>query len=821
MAGISFQCDFTSLNGWEYRLQIWDRNQTGNPANDFNIGPQGCEIKYDSKGGDNMMNEIMCSSMKFEFLIETTGQENYVNANLRSNTFQEKDIYFILWMKKGLGYNLLWGGFMITDLDTTEDVTKPYSIKLEAVDGLALLKDIPFVKNAHSMGAGPFTRAETYAGYSGSWNNGWAASVDNGKYKKVIHFLTEAIQYADLAGMSNNYTSLTEPTISSSANWWNGKHQSSYIDTQDPLWLTRINAEQFYKLRESNEPNATDYYDAMSCYDAIVNICRCWGVRCFYWAGNVYIIQVGLYNTAETGSSHTSPINIKTKKYSILGVPQSGMYNFVGDNSVSRYHEELYSSGEGRIKKLTGTKWNEYPPIKKVTTSFPSISNDNMFTFFPLIYGTTDSPHTWPRNSDGIQEIYHDIGTITDFASMTGLYIDLNMNFTNTSNSNSFMRLFYALQAKQSSASNWNSSLVAEYKPQTQELVWESVNSNSPQYSVSGVATINFTNSTLLGSNSQSFTRKLAFGSNAYGAGGRYHIVVVPPGQSVINIVNGTFVNNVFSNIIPPDASMTGDWDFRFITLVKATNTNTSNAVASGTVYGHGTFYQTQWTQWHELPWDGLYSVGQGRIGYPSSQYSNGDTFYQSQNSAQNPSVIAKVSNGAIGSVGQSTEVYVSSSDTYVKEIKDTLWGDCEVDDSPGSIQVYTGTQWEYTNFIGEWGRGIITGNNSITELLCEETLFLQNKPTYLGNYKLVTSTTGRFYSSNPNFPRMISPVTRFKDTFFDDRIFIPINLKINIGLNEVSGKYFEMDYSTSSVTSTSSNLPSTGQTSPAGYSSD
>ena len=67
----------------------------------------------------------------------------------------------------------------------------------------------------------------------------------------------------------------------------------------------------------------------------------------------------------------------------------------------------------------------------------------------------------------------------------------------------------------------------------------------------------------------------------------------------------------------------------------------------------------------------------------------------------------------------------------------------------------------------------------------------------------------------------MISPVTRFKDTFFDDRIFIPINLKINIGLNEVSGKYFEMDYSTSSVTSTSSNLPSTGQTSPAGYSSD
>ena len=156
-----------------------------------------------------------------------------------------------------------------------------------------------------------------------------------------------------------------------------------------------------------------------------------------------------------------------------------------------------------------------------------------------------------------------------------------------------------------------------------------------------------------------------------------------------------------------------------------------------------------------------------------------------------------------------------------MKEIKDTLWGDCEVDDSPGSIQVYTGTQWEYTNFIGEWGRGIVTGNNSITELLCEETLFLQNKPTYLGNYKLVTSTTDRFYSGNPNFPRMISPVTRFKDTFFDDRIFIPINLKINIGLNEVSGKYFEMDYSTSSVTSTSSNLPASGQTSPAGYSSD
>ena len=96
---------------------------------------------------------------------------------------------------------------------------------------------------------------------------------------------------------------------------------------------------------------------------------------------------------------------------------------------------------------------------------------------------------------------------------------------------------------------------------------------------------------------------------------------------------------------------------------------------------------------------------------------------------------------GSIGSVGAQTQLILASNDSYVEEIKPTLWGDVEVNDSPSSIQVYNGTSltWEYTDFIGKWALGSNTGTDSLTELMCTMYLFMQSAPTYKGNYKIIT----------------------------------------------------------------------------------
>ena len=126
-------------------------------------------------------------------------------------------------------------------------------------------------------------------------------------------------------------------------------------------------------------------------------------------------------------------------------------------------------------------------------------------------------------------------------------------------------------------------------------------------------------------------------------------------------------------------------------------------------------------------------------------------------------------------------------------------WGDCETNDANGSIQVYNGTNWVYTDFLGKWGRNIVTGTDSLTELLCKETLFIQNKPSYTANYVTVVGVTEPNINNDADFPYFVNPISRLRDTAFNNKIFVPINLEIDTINNQVSGKWFEMAYVVSS----------------------
>ena len=815
MAGISYETTYTSLNGWGYKLQIWDRNWNGE-TNSFNISDTAAVIKYDS-GGDDKMNPLMASSMCFDFVVENSTQQAYINLFLRPNTAKEKDIYFILYKTKDIGYEMVWGGFMISDLDTTTDEFYPYIVKLEAIDGIALLKDIPFVKNALSADAGPFTLPETYMGYSnGSWNNGWISTVDNTKYKKIIHVLTEAIQYSGFAGMSNNYSGIGAPTISSSVNWWNQAHQASYIGTEDPLDLSRINMTQFYKLVE-NSSNTTipDQYESLSCYDAIVNICRCWGLKCFYWGHKIYFVQVGLYNTAETGTT-ASPVNIKSKIYSILGVPESGIRNFIGDTNMGRYQFSFNSTNTGKLQRLAGTTYDEYPVIKKVVTEFPSISNNNLFTTFPLIYGQTDTPHEWPYNSDGIVTTETDLGTITDPNTLQGLYVDINLQFNNQTSTSLSQELQWTIIAKPTNG-NYSQSLVPVFRNGTalsSAIEWHSISLNfqtsayfptlrfTTDYMAVGTATYMYSN---------------PFGtvqSNVVGgAAGALSSFYLLPGTNIKNIMDFTILDFSYNKILPFSSSMSGDWDFKIITIAKDTNTNTSTGgITNGDIYGHGGIHSTNNQNYSEIPWDNL-SNGQKRVGSPNNQSLYGDVYYTNQNSTTFPNTVAIVNNGSIGSVGQQTQITLSNTDSFIVNIPTTLWGDCETNDSNGSIQVYNGTNWVYTDFLGKWGRNIVTGTDSLTELLCKETLFIQNKPSYIANYVTAVGVTEPNISNDEDYPFFVNPISRLRDTTFNNKIFVPINLEIDTINNQVSGKWFEMTYVVSSgAVVTSTNLSSKGE---------
>ena len=51
---------------------------------------------------------------------------------------------------------MLWCGYLVLDLKDEQDVSYPYEVSLTAVDGLASLKDIPYVRETNvDTGATP------------------------------------------------------------------------------------------------------------------------------------------------------------------------------------------------------------------------------------------------------------------------------------------------------------------------------------------------------------------------------------------------------------------------------------------------------------------------------------------------------------------------------------------------------------------------------------------------------------------------------------------------------------------------------------------
>ena len=386
--------------------------------------------------------------------------------------------------------------------------------------------------------------------------------------------------------------------------------------------------------------------------------------------------------------------------------------------------------------------------------------------------------------------VYGGEWTVSGFDTADGFYVDVFLTFTNNTGISINQNMLWTIQAKED-ASSWTG-------PDT----WVAMRHKATAASSSTVEWVS-TNLTWDGDNPM--LDDLSFITdpiNFVGAGYSNlfeKTIVVPSGTSTINIVDGTNADYDHNKIIDSDPMFTNDWDFRIIAITHP---------GDGNVYqdrGHGAAWDDV-NQWPMCPWESPYTGG----GWPQTGFS-GDIYYMNQNSNQYPTLLGLVAGGSIGTVGQSTNVVLATNDSYVYDIKDTLWGDVEVNDSPGSVQVYDGTNlvWMYTDFTGLWGSDTLAGTDSMTELLCKVTLYMQNKPTYKANYTIATSSVDSDYNSDADMPRLINPINVIKDKLYYNKLFVPLSLEMLTVKDEVKGKFFEMLYSSDgAVVVTNGELP-------------
>ena len=777
---VTFTSEVVSSAGFEYKIYFEDVHSS--LSGEFKIEAGSLQINYDTNG-DKKMTEILCSSCEFVWLVNSPSERNYL-LGLKQSLYVERDVYvYITIMASGVE-QVHWSGILLLDLGEQADEFYPYAQKIKAVDGLALLKNIDFVPSPTTTHE-PYALNETY---------GFATNTPSGvRYAKIILWIKEILLKAGLGGANQG---ITEYTIATSVNWYNEKHGASQLTT-DPWTITAINGECFATVKGQNLGGA-NIYKAMNCYDALVNICRAWGVRCIMYEQRVYFIQVGEYTIAETGTIAT-PVNIKTRIYDKNGILQTTLTR-LGDNRFGRYLTNIENAvGTAGVRKITGTTYGEYPVVKTAVTKFNSISNTNYFQSFPLVFGQSTFPKTWSPNktTSTIWQYKKDftftsLGTFTNAANLSGFYFTCSLYFFNTFSSTIKFTMKYNIRAKPSSDPTWNNIT-------SKVLCW--VNSstgaikNWEPAKPDGIMPVAQNTSECVGGVGTWTTYAKNYPGNSVDTGlpiikdSFEEILDIAPGASIRDIVSNTTLGS--DNIIPAHPDMNGDWDFQIIAAILPRITN--NGYNGSFIQGcHGAIKKTTTTTNPEWvpPFSNIQSTSPTAPGFGGG----GNCYYYNLSNSTGLNIFSPISMGTIGAAQYSTQITQNVNDSYVLKIEDTLWGDGPTNDVPSSMLVYNPdtSAWEYTLYIGRWGRGIVTGQNSFTELLCEESLNRQKRVTNQSNYVIMTSLKNTNNSNNPAYPKYINPLGLIYDPETSAKYY-PIKMERYLEIDETKGMWSEI----------------------------
>ena len=725
--GKKYYSSYKSNNNIDYYLEIWLKDYDST-ASEITIGAGGPIISYETEE-DDRFSPILSSHCKLPLVVTNLALQTFI-TQLRT-TYQEKEVYLHLYKATSSTYSTtkpIWSGFLTMDLGSGEDVSFPYEQELIFVDGLSLLKEIDFVDFSD-----PDYESRTPGNYAPE-NMYWGPARYTYWIKEILLKSGAAISGVNGQGVTQDYGFTT------AVNWYNGQ-MTSTSQSSDPLYLTECKASMFH-TKDENETFLPD-----NCYDVLKELLRHWGARITYWKHEFWIVQIPEYITDEAGFID-NPDNINSRQYNKSGT-YLGSQDHLGDTYSSRYEQTIESN---QISKLVGTKYNYLPAINRVNAKFLSLNGENHFGGFP--FGSN------PYGIDFFQ------GRINNPSSADFLWVSIPLNwkwdmsgtlFPNGHTNGWWARIKFNLYCTQNNGGTittyylqYNSSDDSYYWVDSSN--WAPLGSESPAYIISSR---NLVETDYIG-----FQEQIEF--------------VDSSGSSI---------------------SLTGDWDFYMSIENYGTSSNNPGSFYCRFSPG-GQIKRNPTGQAPSLPGpagSGGASSGSGTVRWSNSLLDNSIAFNSPTASSTNyPSgyntgasqldkgftwksplkgFLQALTNTANATYGITNTTIVSgSSNTEIYGFGDLLWGDCILQTARGNLNVWNGSSFVKTNVNGKWGRGILTGEKTFTQMLIDEFLFGQTKIVISPTMRLVVGEQNKNQTGTSSGggtttrPRYVNPIGRLRE---------------------------------------------------------
>tara|TARA_R100000742_G_C4277798_1_gene99969 strand:- start:488 stop:2959 length:2472 start_codon:yes stop_codon:yes gene_type:complete len=768
-----------SANGTTYTARIWTTYSGG--SSEYKLASNGLKLDWESADVQDKNSPILASKLTLDVLVENLTQENEVNG---FSERAERDVWVTL--NVGSTGSLLWSGYLIPNLDIREDVSYPYVSTLVFVDGIASLKETPFLRETNSSTGAtptfPYVKADTFA---------------NAGYRRIIGsstaWITEILNDTGMVLESDEASAgagLENYVIQTAVNWWNEDMGIGPQSAQCPLSQIKLNMSDFYKSSEDNE------YQPPNTYSVLLSICRAFNMRFFYWEHTFHFIQVSEYNTNEQGvAPYTTPINIPTREFFYNGGLRTDR-NYFGSQNYSLYNQVIETgTSAGGLQKLATTQYESLPAIKRTKTTYAEMAGGNFFNGFPLFlthntvsglptaWPTDNALHQYTQFSQSGQE--YNIISMTDANLLAGFLCRIFLSFTNTSNADLYFCSLWTIRAKPSTSAWGDSDNMTLYKftsGAASQLKW-------------------MTNEFPL-LNNQQYVRNTR---------------IIPAGcnDHSINMFDSATdsITNLTDNLIPTDDAFEGNWDFQFYTFTEYDNDRTRPMkayVQGNSAYSHGLIYNN-----NSLNGGTNYAGTALEWGYTPTFYAfdyedtitnlpNGNSYFESM------FVPVKTGGISFGNSGQEVEVQQSGNNSYEYDVGVTMFGDGSGADTNSTMQVYDGANWVYVNPLGKWAKGIYTWNGSvyvwssltydtkIQVLLGEEILSNQSKTILTFNGTTALSSVDKYFSGSTKL-KFVNPCARIEDS--DGKKYMMMRSSFNLINDEWNGQWVQVYYNDPTTT--------------------
>jgi len=300
---VRYTSTFKAEKSITWRVDFEDKGFGGASASSDLAAP-GFTLNYDGQGDDRWQ-PIKASTCTVHLMVNSAGEKAFINL---INATQEER-FFVTIYKDTVIY---WAGYIITDTNTEENLSYPYQVDIEAIDGLSRLREIEY-NNAGTL-------------YTGSQN--------------FIEHLTQILTKLEIV----DFWGATDDWMLTAVDWWED-NMPARAAGEDPLILTRVDNKVFY-----GEYDDVDGYEGLICYDVLVQILSRFNCRICLSDGMFQIIQVNEY----IGAIFQSRVYDKT------GTLQSS-------DGATDYRKTVDQSA---IAVLGGSAFENYPPLRELRVRY-------------------------------------------------------------------------------------------------------------------------------------------------------------------------------------------------------------------------------------------------------------------------------------------------------------------------------------------------------------------------------------------------------------------------------------------------------------------